>query len=264
MIYCNIKGGLGNILFQIAACKAMALRKGTESSFPNFSEHLNYLKNNSRYNRNIPHVDEYRTFLKVSEKKPENDLKIYNFPFEFLDYFPNEDSFFMDGYFQSEKYFQDYKSEILDLIRPDEKTLNYIFTKYKHIIEKNSVSLHVRRGDYVDQQDAHPLQTISYYETALNKIKSFDNIVIFSDDLEWCKQNLNFKEAIFIQDKDYIELFLMSYCKNNIICNSSFSWWGAWLNLNINKIVIAPSRWFGDTYKSINTKNLIPEEWHII
>ena len=85
--------------------------------------------------------------------------------------------------------------------------------------------------------------------------------VIFSDDIEWCKKNLNISDSLYIEnEKDYIEMYLMSLCRNNIISNSSFSWWGAWLNNYQSKIVIGPSKWFGNSINH-NTGDILPENW---
>jgi hypothetical protein len=90
---------------------------------------------------------------------------------------------------------------------------------------------------------------------------SYDNILVFSDDISWCKDNLKFDKMNFIEGLDNVEdMWLMSLCDNNIIANSSFSWWGAWLNSNFNKKVIAPLHWFGDS-ANLNTSDIIPTNW---
>ena len=122
-------------------------------------------------------------------------------------------------------------------------------------------SIHVRRGDYVKHPNHHPVQTIEYYNKSVEMVGKDTTIVVFSDDIEWCKKNFNIDNIIYIEDeKDYIELYLMSLCDNNIISNSSFSWWGAWLNTNENKKVIAPNKWFGSAINE-NTNDIIPKGW---
>ncbi len=133
-----------------------------------------------------------------------------------------------------------------------------------------SVSLHIRRGDYVSNKvtnQVHGVCDLNYYSHAISYIAeriSNTHLFVFSDDPEWAKGNLKTEIPTFFvdnnrADKDYEDLKLMRQCKHNIIANSSFSWWGAWLNQNAGKIVIAPKKWFND--KSINTKDLIPEKW---
>ena len=108
---------------------------------------------------------------------------------------------------------------------------------------------------------------INYYLNSLNYLKSITNsnfkIFVFSDDIKWCEENFGFlNNKTFISDnKDYEDLYLMSMCKNNIIANSTFSWWGAWLNKNENKQVIIPSKWFGISNSHLNTNDLYCDKW---
>ena len=133
-----------------------------------------------------------------------------------------------------------------------------------------AVSLHIRRGDYVSNpvtNNYHGTCSLAYYKKAVLLLKEkIENpsFFIFSDDLLWARENLDFiNDMTFIDlDKsipDHEEMHLMSQCKHNIIANSSFSWWGAWLNENSDKIVIAPKKWFSDN--TINTEDLIPAKW---
>ena len=109
----------------------------------------------------------------------------------------------------------------------------------------------------------HPACNLGYYKEAI-KLMDVNKFIVFSDDMSWCKENFVGDEFIFMENNsDYIDLWLMSLCDNNIIANSSFSWWGAWLNQNPNKKVIAPKKWFGPAINH-NTKDLIPESWIII
>ncbi len=152
---------------------------------------------------------------------------------------------YLNGYWQHYKYFQNLSPNILEELTLKE---DYISIYKKDIEEnKNSVSLHIRRGDYVND-GLFTVQSIDYYKSAIDiivkKIKS-PTFYIFSDDLNWAKDNANFHaETIFVEGQaDYIDLDLMRRCRHNIIANSSFSWWGAMLNKNVEKIVIAPSQW---------------------
>lgn len=263
MIYCKLKGGLGNILFQIAATYHMSILKNTECYFVNFSS---LLKEVNQYYKNEK-TEEYRTFLPINEGYPTQQLKMYCYPFHYENYLPAENSFIIDGFFQSEKYFLDSRNKILNLFSPSKEIEKIIKDKYSHLLEKETIALHVRRGDYLKFPDHHPVQNIEYYKNGISFIKEkkeIENILVFSDDIEWCKKNLQFENFIFIEnEKDYIELFLMSRCSNNIISNSSFSWWGAWLNNSAEKVVVAPKKWFE---KKINhkTTDIIPENWIIL
>lgn len=180
------------------------------------------------------------------------------------------DNTYLEGYWASEKYFQD----IEDIIRkeftfkegPDKQNKKII----NQIKKLESVSIHFRRSDYVFDKkthDYHGVCDLDYYNKAVCIMaKKIANplFFIFSDDPKWVKQNLHLKYPTTIVDynfrkKDYEDLRLMSLCKHNIIANSSFSWWGAWLNKNPDKIVIAPKKWFNDPL--IDTKDLIPDSW---
>jgi len=262
MVYCNLKGGLGNMLFQIAACKAISLEKNTDCSFPNYHTHLNVLNEDKEFNPKLRHAQEYSKFLSLNSDSPNQPLKLYNFPFEYTEFLPTENFFIIDGFFQTEKYFIKYKQEILNFLSPTEEINNIISTKYPFLLTKVCTSVHIRRGDYLKYSNHHPTQTLDYYYEAIKRINNNELFVIFSDDIEWCKNNFKFKNVFFVQnEKDYIEIFLMSKCTNNIIANSSFSWWGAWLNQHDNKVVVGPSKWFGNSLHHLNTNDIIPNTW---
>jgi len=123
----------------------------------------------------------------------------------------------------------------------------------------------VRRGDYLNNKDHHPVLPISYYQKAIGAF-SDAQFVVFSDDISWCKSHFDFSDTLlFIEDNDEVtDLYLMSLMKHHIIANSSFSWWGAWLCQNPDKVVIAPQLWFGPAAVDHDTKDLIPEVWNVI
>ncbi|MDD3060131.1 MAG: alpha-1,2-fucosyltransferase, partial [Sulfurimonas sp.] len=140
----------------------------------------------------------------------------------------------------------------------------------EEIQSSNSVSLHVRRGDYVSNKNAtsyHGVSSLDYYYNAIETIsKKISNpiLYIFSDDIPWVRENLIVSlPIVFIEntntDRPFEDIYLMSLCKHNIIANSTFSWWGAYLNSNLEKNVIAPKKWFNDPV--INTEDLIPSSW---
>lgn len=175
-----------------------------------------------------------------------------------------------DGYWQSEKYFYDIRGILLNDFRfqyPQDSENEKLSDKIRAY---ESVSLHVRRGDYVNNAETlekHGVCDLDYYYRAVAYVgerMSDPSFFIFSDDPDWAKENLKIDYPVtFISNNDasknYEDLRLMSQCKHNIIANSSFSWWGAWLNENPRKIVIAPQVWFVD--KAINTRDVIPESW---
>ncbi len=180
----------------------------------------------------------------------------------------NPDYYYYDGYFQSEKYFKEERKNLLQCFNSsmalDEKNLQML----AKINETDSISLHVRRGDYVTLECAkqfHGTCPIEFYHKAIELVaKRVRNphIFLFSDDICWVVKNLNIEYPYTIvdinQDRGWFDLNLMKHCKHNIIANSSFSWWGAWLNENPSKIVVAPKKW---TLKNPRQCKIVPEEW---
>jgi len=183
----------------------------------------------------------------------------------------NRENICIQGFFQTEKYFSNIRNQILTdftITKPLNKNNQQILEK---IISTNSVSVHFRRGDYTKERVAKIFGTCSenYYKKAIKIIqnKSEKNITlfIFSDDIKWVKNNIKFDNKTFFVDvnsgkQGIYDLILMKNCKHNIIANSSFSWWGAWLNENLNKIVIAPTPWMENT----ENNDLIPENWILV
>lgn len=242
MIIIKLIGGLGNQMFQYAAGRSLAHKLGT-----GFKLDISY-------------------FPKEGVTKRQYRLGIFNIQENFASQWEVQVARlfrknYLEGYWQSEDYF----SDISDLIKKEFTFKN----KPRRAIAENSVSLHLRRGDYVTNPKVSHQYFVcdnNYYETAariISKKLKDPKFYIFAEYLEdfiWAKNNLNLgKKVVNIHYKDYEDLQLMSMCKHNIIANSSFSWWGAWLNNNPGKIVIAPKRWFKDSSKNID--NLIPSAW---
>lgn len=258
-------GRLGNQLFQFATVYSYAKRNNFKIVLP-FVEQTDdkylTLEINKCFNLNCTEQKNLN-FIKYSYR--ENgfsfDNRIFNLNLDNIDFF---------GYFQSEKYFKDFSDDLkLEL-----SFKKFIIDESSKIFKelnpdsKQCVSIHVRRGDYVGANSLnHPVLPETYYIRSLNLLSGDNIYFIFSDDIQWCKSNKifsgeNFK---FIEtDNHFLDLCLMSMCNHNIIANSSFSWWGAWLNCNKNKSVIAPYPWFGPSLSHLNTKDLIPNEWRIV
>lgn len=256
MIVTKLQGGLGNQLFQWAVSKSLSNKYNTDiyfetsyfigiSSGPVTKWELDIDKLN---------IDVNTSMGNTLDKK----LSIVNDNFHFQEI---ENDSFLDGYWQSERYFKDIEPEIRELLKMPIETKEYILEKYP-ILNSNTVSMHIRRGDYINLQNYHPLQTLEYYEKAYNILNESNiNVIIFSNDIEWCKSNLFFENMTFIENETNItDLYIMSLCKHNIIANSSFSWWGAWLNENKDKKVIAPTIWFGNS-SNLYDGDIIPEKW---
>jgi hypothetical protein len=171
----------------------------------------------------------------------------------------------LGGHYQSYKYFDHNKDYIHQLFSPSNNITDILYKKYGKDVSKVT-AVQVRRGDYYKFPNHHPLLTPEYYSKAV-KLANPEEIWIFSDDIEWCQKNLNFDGSVrYIEDEDYIELYLMTLCKNVIISNSSFGWWAAYLNTNSNVQIYAPSPWFGPAIinDGFKLEDLIPKEWNTI
>ena len=253
MIISKIQGGLGNQMFQYAYGRHLSHKYNTKL----------YL--DTRFYRGFQ-GNVVRTFLLDKFKNTEIDTNLdmiqNNYPiygivddFNYKELNPPVDcSYYLDGYWQSERYFQ----ESEEIIRNDFSPIN---VPNVPLLDTNTVSIHIRRTDYVTSNGYHPVQSIDYYKNAIDLIGDYDNLFIFSDDIKWCRDNLNFKNMVFMDGLSELDdMFIMSMCKNNIIANSSFSWWGAWLNNNPDKKVIAPIKWFGEQ-ANLNTSDIIPKKW---
>ena len=265
IITCYICGDLGIQLFQIITTYAYALDY-------NYIPIFDITQKKSGYQ--LDPIDFYwdNVFKNISIEsfKNKNNPKykeIINKAFEIihwnnsykeLPYFTN--NIILSGYFQSYKYFHHHREYIFNLLKPSNCIKKKINNYFKGIAKNdNTVSIDIRRKNIKDK-----ILPIEYYNEAL-KYFTIDNIfLIFSDDIKWCKENItcNLLNVIYVEDKDYIELYVMSKCKHNIIINSPFSWWGAYLNKNENNITIAPKKWGISNLK--NEEDLLLENWILL
>lgn len=226
-------GWLGNQMFQYAATFASSKRLGVECGFP----------------ENTPNL--YDIFNISSTKVTSSQKHLYMEPSFQYSPIPDIDNLTLYGYFQSEKYFSDYA----DAIRKE-----FTFKDDCADVASGTVSLHVRRGDYLDLQDHHPLCNLEYYNNAMAMFPGA-RFLVFSDDIEWCKQNIK-GDAIEYSEGNSAstDLQLMTKCDHHIIANSSYSWWGAWLGKNKDKTVVAPKAWFGPA-KRLITDDIYAKGW---
>tara|TARA_R110002012_G_scaffold39333_1_gene108888 strand:- start:10427 stop:11188 length:762 start_codon:yes stop_codon:yes gene_type:complete len=248
-----LQGGLGNYMFQVAATYAHSVENDTEPVFC-FEDAFQAQNHIGTYSDNI--------FSKLTVDCTRRGSLYYKEPYFHYSKIPMGDDLVINGYFQSEKYFAMHRSSILDLFGPTKKIEAYINSKYGNLLDGDTCSIHVRRGDYLSLSENHPVLDIGYYRSAMKKLYN-PKFLIFSDDIQWCRENFKGPSFTFIQEKDYIDLYIMSMCKDNIIANSSFSWWGAWLNNNPHKKVIAPKTWFGPALNH-NLMDLRPKTWNLI
>jgi hypothetical protein len=287
MIIVRLMGGLGNQLFQYAFARALSIEKNVELKLD-----LNFL-NDKTFKENFTYrdfeLDKFNLEFKFATKFEIN--KFSNSRFNNLlcklslkknNVYLNERTYnhqnvkvlndiYLDGYWQSELYFENYKKIIIkDLKFKDVNKVNNSFYENYLYNNQNTVSVHIRRGDYVQNLNInayHGTCDTEYYNKAINFINSkIKNPIFFffSDDIDWVIKNFgkryNYNYIDFnTENNNYLDMFLMSKCSHNIIANSSFSWWGAYLNQNSNKYVIAPNKWFVDSKN--DPPNIIPKTW---
>lgn len=248
-------GGLGNQLFQWAYAYSLSNFYNTNFYLDKHSYSFDKLR---IYELNkFPNIQTGLTDFELSKHLLPNtreEIDDFNFKYRFL---TSGTNLYLNGYWQSEKYFKEYRSAILTMLSATKEK----YQEFSKIIKTNSVSIHIRRTDYLTSNGYHPVQPKEYFDKALQYINNYEKIYVFSDDIEWCINNLKYPNIEFINGYDNIDdLWMMSMCSHNIISNSTFSWWGAWLNPNQNKIVIAPNNWFG-LQANLNTSDIIPKEW---
>ena len=284
MLTCKLQGGLGNQLFQIFTTLSYALKYSKSFFFLN-NHQLGNGENGStiRYTYWETFLSDLKPFLKNMNEIPQLLFikeKSFNYEDISVNLSANPDIMLV-GYFQSQLYFEKYKNMICKLIKLDEKK---IVVKEKVKIDFDNVtiiSLHFRLGDYKKLQDFHPILSERYYSDSisyildkllLNKIYKQKQIIYFCEDqdvedvdkiiknLKHLFPSLKFNRGNRLLE-DWEQMLLMSLCSHNIIANSTFSWWAAWLNQNPEKIVIAPKMWFVDQEMNAQTKDLIPSDW---
>lgn len=294
MLIISLFGGLGNQMFQYACGKSMATRLDVELKLDiqllldrtpreRFT-YRNYELEEYNLNEKIATYEETRLFVPNIWNSTKMERQYFKFKriilgnnlfFEKSQFQYNKeiesigDNTYIYGYFQTEDYF----INIRDIILESFKLKNELNSENKSLLSRikneNSVSIHVRRGDYVNSI-FELLSIDKYYNKAIDKI--LENVespvfYIFSNDHNWVENNLTkrniTKEFVKLNDQSWagLDMFLMSNCKHNIIANSSYSWWGAWLNPKHDKIVIAPEKWFRSNYRLESTWDLVPKNW---
>lgn len=282
MIVIEASGGLGNQMFQYALYKKLeSMNKDVafDTSFFRSKQNLRELEigvfgvqyrtitdKEAAFIRGYGYqdsiIDKIKYKLKPSNMEEYRDT-IESFQPEVL----KKDNVYLRGYWQSEKYFKDIRSTILEEFAFPMHIRENMNDLTEKMQAENSVSIHVRRSDYLSEQNAKVYGNIcteKYYENAVKYIESqIENphFYVFTDDLEWA-ENYFKGDNYTIVDKNrgkdsYVDIYLMSCCKHNIIANSSFSWWGAWLNQNPDKRVLAPKKWFHNHEK----EEIVCEDW---
>lgn len=282
MIVTRLRGGLGNQMFQYAAARQLALKHKTELGLDvayysdqgssgvvdkrryglqHFAIHgrdVVFSRSRRRAMKRLPHWCKH-----LFGMDPAQLIRQKRFEYEpFFETLPN--GVYLDGWWTSERFFKD----SAEIIRTELTPIGSLdATNQVEEIRRSSetVSVHIRRGDYLTLPDHHPTVTLKYLESAMTYFSDRYRFLVFSDKPDWCQAHLSGSNIEFMTDNDeFDDLLLMSACKHHIIANSSFSWWAAWLDPNPDKIVIAPDPWFGPAYAHFETRDIIPPEWRIM
>ena len=251
-------GHLGNQMFQYAFIKALAKKYNANFCIP-----PNEVFGKFYYQKLFSNIDEcfdIKCDRKI-EQYPSIHEKFFHYDQELTDNI--KENYNLVGFFQSEKYFKDVETELRfnDFVFKDD-----IIKSCKEIVaeHKGSISLHIRRNDFVTNPN-HPLQTNQYYMDALEHFPKDLPVLVFSDDVSWCKTQEMFSDDRFLiseTESAYCDLYIMSNCDYHVICNSTFSWWGAWLSHS--KSVIAPKNWFSGDCVGNDTKDLYLPHWKLL
>jgi len=296
MVITKISYGLANQMFQYAAARALAARNNqalgldlaffdnsaeTDSKQSHESYQLDIFEGPAKYqpldNEYLKQLTQkykdnivYRALNILSKQILNQPLYTYCWEKNFLKF----DSLikksygktiYLNGYFQNEDYFEDAKALIKDDFIFKKELIDIVNTNLGiQMKQENSVSIHIRRGDYVGKRF---IPSLGYYKSAIDLIvQKVDNPIfyVFSDDSEWAAKNVEAPGQVHYvvhntQENSYKDLYLMSKCMHNIIANSSFSWWGAWLNSNAHKIVITPAQWLPES--GVMASDIVPTSW---
>ena len=278
MIISRITGGIGNQLFQYAIAKSISVKnadifKLDIHPYKNYMLHSGYRLNLLNIEENIANSEEIlnlkgndNNLFKVLRKLKIYKKNTYLKEKHAMNFDPNVFNYnnvYLNGYWQNEKYFINIRDILLKEITPKKKISEIANNYLSNIQNTISVGLHVRRGDYLKLPHLGVLE-IDYYKKAYDYIlQNIDKAIfyIFSNDLTWCQNNFDFiNNKVFVKEtrSEIDDLILMKSCQHNIIANSSFSWWAAWLNQNSQKIILAPKKWFeSDSYSN----KLLCENW---
>lgn len=285
----RFRGGLGNQMFQYALLEALKSRgrdaRASTGFYRRYPKAMPYCLQKAFPNiqiqfvndKQFDEIDKRWIEIKKNDQLREEFCRNYKERFFFVEDLSESSSFHPEvfetqncvfvGCWQSERYFKENTSLLLEKFTFDIKNPQ-IIEMGKLLQREGYTSVHVRRGDYLLKESFYMnVCTEKYYQSAINKILKKDanaKFIFFSDDIEWVKDNIKVQNAIYsdaIKTGDYCDwydMYLMSKCRNNIIANSTFSWWGAWLNRTKDKMVIAPDKW---VYGNYRTPDIWCDDW---
>lgn len=264
---CFVMGGLGNQMFQIASTCALSWKYNRIPIFEKIDRTISSSKHGTVY---------WSTCLEKVHTLPKEKYELINFTFmdeNSLDVNRIEhssESFKLHGYYLNPRFFEKYRDRIKKLFELSlndrlmlDDYMNIIRTKY---VNKQLVSLHIKRGNFLELSHFHVNLDINYFKESVSRFGQDNVYIIFSDDIEWCRKNLDFISTKEYVDTfvDYQQMYLMSQCDKNITSNSTFGWWGAWLNDRNNNNVIIPKNWVVDQQLNNHVLNIVVDGWTVI
>jgi hypothetical protein len=271
-------GRLGNQMFQFASTLGVAEKRKSNALFP--VSNCYTVRNNGPIDPKTRMMTQVKCdlmdcfdipseyFVPLEKINPKGMYQESNMKFDPAVFDLPEDCDLF-GYFQTEKYFSHMRGKLLDIFK-FRWEFEKIATDYwiREVVpfsgESEIVSIHVRRGDYTLYPDHHPTCSKEYYDLAISSFGENSKFLVFSDDIEWCKNNFSGERFHFADTgSPYSDLKLMTMCRHHVNANSSFSWWGSWLNTKDGKRVVCPSRWFGPAIPK-DVSDIYCENWEVI
>ncbi|RYY60601.1 MAG: alpha-1,2-fucosyltransferase [Chitinophagaceae bacterium] len=283
MVISHIFGGLGNQLFQYAAGRRLSLKYSVPlvldtTAFESYKlrkfdleyfyasvkiagvDDINRLKPSSRFQKLLQ-------YSRPKKSRTYHRERSFSYDPSFESIGPEV---YLKGYFQCEPYFSPIADTIRKEFRIREEYIEHVLPHREQFSSQNSVGIHIRRGDYKNSDVMQLLSSIDaeYYKRAINLAKekiTDPSFYFFSDDIEWVKENLYVPDAVYVSGNitasPLEDFYLLSQCAHQVIPNSTFAWWAAWLNPNPAKFVIAPQQWFNN---SNSNRDRVPSDWHLL
>ena len=263
MIYIRLSGRFGNYLFQIAAGASLAKKYGTDFKVvvaPD-TEAISTVSKESMWKYVSSFKENIFREIEFVHEVP-GDVSLYSwrdFPYKPIPY--DGGDLMIDGYFQSHEYIDN--DLMQQLYAMPEAIGEKLTQKYGEILKQPFTCIHVRRGDYCKLPHRFSICSMNYFRKAVGLIGRETLFMVISDEMKWCKKHFKGRNFVFADKGNSMleDFYLQSLATNNVISNSSFSWWGAWLNTNTDKKVFYPTPWFGPHYSHYDVSDLCPDEW---
>ena len=245
-------GRFGNQMFQYAALIGFAKNSNLKFGIPEENNKIIKKVGSLQYNEKF----ELTECFDLNYEYSTEPIKYHFMENDIFCSLPDQTD--INGYFQSEKYF----INAVDEVKSQFKFKEEIISKSKNLFKnaEDYISVHIRRGDYLNLQKYHPILDYGWYIKAMSYFPN-SKFLIFSDDIEWCKKEFGIDNLYSENTDKFVDMYTMTRCNGHIIANSSFSWWGAYLG---GKKTIAPKTWFGVEINYKNNMDIYPDKWIII